>query len=69
MHNEEYLRYCFSAMYHRRITFGHLSEIETLVQILVEEFTHARRQPWFVSVGNVPYTLLDRGPGYGRQTY
>jgi len=40
------------------IYLGYLLKIKTLIQILVEKFSHARRQPRFISVRNVPCVSL-----------
>ena len=52
-----------------RDCFGYPLEIKTLVQILVEEFSHARWQSWLVPVGDIPCAPLDRSHSYGRETY
>ena len=49
------------------IYLGYLLKIKTLIQILVEKFSHARRQPRFIPVRNVPCGLLVPSLSEGRK--
>jgi len=48
---------------------GHLLEVELVVEIPVEEFSHAWWQSWFISVSDIPYVVLGRGPSHCLKTH